>query len=62
MQSDSVGLQLVLVVLYNIFHAKTEIVLDKQPENAFYPDLITIDNPDRIALEQLYNAEELIPF
>ncbi len=44
---------------HNIFHAKTEIVLDKQPENAFYPDLVTIDDPDRIALEQLYNAEEL---
>lgn len=44
---------------HNIFHAATEIILDKQPKNAFYPDLITIEDADRTALHELNKVEGL---
>jgi DNA-binding MarR family transcriptional regulator len=44
---------------HNIFLVVTEAILNKQPENAFYPDLITTDDVDRTALHELNKAEGL---
>jgi DNA-binding MarR family transcriptional regulator len=45
---------------HRIFRGATELILDKQPENAFYPDLVTIDDADRTVLHELDKAEGLI--
>ncbi len=42
-----------------IFRATTDLILETQPENEFYPDLITIDDADRTALQELNNADGL---
>jgi DNA-binding MarR family transcriptional regulator len=44
---------------HRVFRAATEVILDKQPENSFYPDLIPLDDPDRTALHELNTAEGL---
>lgn len=44
---------------HNIFHAVTEAILDDQPENSFYPDLIQIDDSARTALYELDRIEGL---
>lgn len=44
---------------HNTFHARTEVILENQPENTFYPDLFAIDDADRTALHELKNVEGL---
>jgi DNA-binding PadR family transcriptional regulator len=44
---------------HNTFHAATEIALDNQPNDAFYPDLVTLDDAGRIVLFELAEAEGL---
>ena len=38
---------------HNIFHAKSEIILEEQPEKGFYPDLTKLDDTDLTALAEL---------
>ncbi|MDB2284504.1 hypothetical protein PM038_04360 [Halorubrum ezzemoulense] len=45
---------------HNVFHANTEAILDNQPENEFYPDLIMTNDASRTALFELNKAEGLI--
>lgn len=44
---------------HDTFHAMSEIIHKEQPEGTFYPDLIKLDEPDRIALDRLNNIEGL---
>lgn len=44
---------------HNIFHAMTENIHENQPENTFYPDLIKLDDSEKIALQKLDNLEGL---
>lgn len=45
---------------HNIFHAATETILNQQPEDAFYPDLIVTSDPSRTALFELNSRDGLI--
>lgn len=44
---------------HNMFRAETESILEKQPENSFYPDLIPLNDADQTALNELNSAEGL---
>ncbi len=44
---------------HDTFHAMSEIILNDQPEDMFYPDLIKIEEVDRIALDELSKIEGL---
>lgn len=35
---------------HNIFHSKCELILDKQPQDEFYPDLISVSDSERVVL------------
>lgn len=45
---------------HDVFHAATETILNQQPENASYPDLIVTDDPSRTALFELQSRDGLI--
>lgn len=38
---------------HRTFHANSRLVLEKQPADAFYPDLVVIDEPVNMALHEL---------
>lgn len=42
---------------HRIFHAGSHVILKKQPDGAFYPDLVILDEPERIALRKLDRVE-----
>jgi len=44
---------------HNTFHALTERIFDAQPQDNFYPDLITIDDASRTALYALSQIDGL---
>ncbi len=42
---------------HHVFDPQSRVVLDNQPENKFYPDLIVLDEPMRIALQRLTKVD-----
>lgn len=45
---------------HNMFRGNTEAILDNQPENEFYPDLILTNDANRLGLFELDRAEGLV--
>lgn len=42
---------------HRTFHAHSRIILENQPDNAFYPDLVVLDEPTKTALHELSNVD-----
>ena len=45
---------------HRMFHGSTEAILDNQPDDAFYPDLVMTSEPSRTALFKLDERDGLI--
>lgn len=42
---------------HRVFDSQSRLVLEKQPDNNFYPDLVILDDPERIALQELIRVD-----
>jgi DNA-binding MarR family transcriptional regulator len=42
---------------HRTFHAHSRIILENQPDNAFYPDLVVLDEPTKTALHELSHVD-----
>lgn len=42
---------------HRVFDSQSRVVLDNQPDNRFYPDLVVLDEPMQIALQNLTDVD-----
>lgn len=42
---------------HRVFDSQSRLVLENQPDHNFYPDLVTLDEPERIALQELTKVD-----